>query len=57
MMVCYLNLYCADELPSSSWLQPEICAARLESQALPQECIESTIESQQKVTSCSAEHA
>ena len=57
MMVCYLNLYCSDELPLSSWLQPEICAARLESQALPQECIESTIESQQKVTSYSAEHA
>ena len=57
MMVCYLNLYCADELPSSSRLQPEICAVRLESPSLPKKCIESANESQQKVTSCSAEHA
>ena len=57
MMVCYLNSYCADELPSSSRLQPESCAVKFDEQALPLECVQSANESQQEVTRCSAEYA
>ena len=57
MMVCYLNSYCADELPSFSQLQPESCAVKFDEQALPLQCVQSANESQQKVTKCSAEYA